>query len=89
MVDRAGLFKNLRCVIVVCPDIILVCRSKPNGALRVKLESPASDHLQIQLFLLEELQMRKISSTDSTYLIVIVEFLKVTLSDEVPHDLII
>ena len=75
---------------MICPDIIFVCRSKSNGTLGVKLEGSASDHLQIQLFLSEGPQTsRKTRNTHGTYLIIIVEFLKVTFSDEIPHDLII
>lgn len=39
--------ENLRGIVVISPDIILVRWGKPNGALRIKLEGSPGSHLEI------------------------------------------
>lgn len=70
---------------MICADIVFVGRSESYRALRIELKSFSCNHLQVQLFSSARAS-RQIEI--GTNLIIIIEFLEVTLRDEISHDLI-
>jgi hypothetical protein len=75
----------LRSVIGVTAHVIFVSWGERDKTLTVELESPAREHLQIQLTKVSEVRM---PWEDIAYLIIVIELLIIALSYQVPNRLI-